>query len=107
MGVGKGGNGIAENEELVSKFWVKLFHNAFIVVKLSKYFKVLEHARVQVLGSIKDKCTFNSLFFLKRSFIVNYPPTSTLLSTYLHEYFHMGMAAPYQVAIFDWKSHKM
>ena len=55
MGVGKGGNGIAENEELVPKFWIKLFHNAFIVVKLSKYFKVLEHARVQVLGSIKDK----------------------------------------------------
>lgn len=38
--MGKGGNGIVDNGEPMSKFWIKSFHSAFIVVKLFKYFKL-------------------------------------------------------------------
>lgn len=101
MGVGRGGNGIVENGENVSMFWIKLFHNAFIVVKLSKYFKVAKHAPMQVLGSIKDKRTYSSLFFLNNKLLNKLSSHFHLVVHIFAQRFLHGKTFPYQVAIFD------
>ena len=52
-------------ENPMSCLWCKLSNNALISMKFSEVMKVVEIAHVQVLSSVENERTFNSLSFLK------------------------------------------
>jgi hypothetical protein len=45
--------------------WLKIQSFTLLVLKLSKYIKVVEITMVQILGSIEDERTFSNLVFMK------------------------------------------
>jgi hypothetical protein len=51
----------------MTRLWCKITTSPTLNQKFSKYMKVTKITTVQVLGSVKNKCTFNTLNFMKNS----------------------------------------
>ena len=68
--------------------------------------KVDEIAHVQVLGSVEDERTFNSLSFLKSKLRNQLTTHLDLVVHMFAQDFYTLKTFPYQVAISDWKTQR-
>ena len=90
----------------MSRLWRKLSSNALILEEFSKFMKVDEIAHIQMLGSVEDERTFNSLPFLKSKLRILLTMHLDLVVHMFAQDFYTLKTFPYQVAISDWKAQR-
>jgi len=54
------------DKNLIIQLWVKITSFPILKIKLSKFIKLAEITRVNVLGFVKDERCFSTMFFIKK-----------------------------------------
>ena len=94
-------------ENLMFHLWHKLSSNALMLMELLEFMKVVEIAHVQVLGSVEDERTFNSLSFLKSKLRNQLTTHLDLVVDMFAQYFYTFNIFPYQVELTYWKTQRL